>query len=75
MTFGEQCREYRRQACLSQADAAELLGYESKQTVSNWECERAKPWSHERTRILAQLQLAADKAQCRRPSAGAALML
>lgn len=54
MTFGDHIRQARGILDLTQAELAHLLGAE-KQSVSNWECGRGRPWHRREQEILSKL--------------------
>ena len=54
ISFGKRVLTARRQLGLTQAELAERLD-ESMQSVSNWECERTRPWPKRQVEILAAI--------------------
>jgi transcriptional regulator with XRE-family HTH domain len=54
LTFAQQIRATRQMLQLTQVELAELLGH-TAQTISNYECGRARPWARDEARILLKL--------------------
>jgi|ERR1700722_1509091 len=54
ITFGQQIHRARRHLHMTQGDMALALGYDA-QTLSNWECERTRPWPKQQAAILLQV--------------------
>lgn len=54
ITFGQQLYTTRTALGMTQDDMAAMVNVD-KQTISNWECERTRPWPNKAVEVLTKL--------------------